>query len=76
LGVANENLNKIDEAEKSYNQSVKLDAANTDALFRLGAIAQFKGDKVGMHNINLAIASIDKGLAEEYINMLGCDKEC
>jgi serine protease Do len=76
LGVAYENLNKLDEAEKAYNQSVKLDATNTDSLFRLGAIAQSKGDKVGMHNINLAIASVDKDLAEEYSNMLGCDKEC
>lgn len=76
LGIANENLNKIDEAEKAYLQSVLLDASNTDSLFRLGAIAQSKGDKVSMHNINLAIASIDKDLAEEYSNMLGCDKEC
>lgn len=76
LGIANENLNKIDEAEKAYLQSVLLDASNTGSLFRLGAIAQSKGDKVGMHNINLAIASVDKDLAEEYSNMLGCDKEC
>jgi hypothetical protein len=76
LGVASESLNKIDEAEKAYRQSVLLDASNTDSLFRLGAIAQSKGDKVGMHNINLAIASVDKDLAEEYSNMLGCDKEC
>lgn len=76
LGLAHENLNKIDEAEKAYNQSVQLDASNTDSLFRLGVIAQSKGDKVGVHNINLAIAYIDKDLAKEYMNMLGCDKEC
>lgn len=76
LGIANESLNKINEAEKAYQQSVQLDASNTDSLFRLGVIAQSKGDKVSMHNINLAIASIDKNLAEEYMNMLGCDKEC
>lgn len=76
LGVANENLNKIEDAEKAYQQSVKLDATNTDSLFRLGIIAQGKGDKVGMHQINLAIAMIDKDLAHEYSEMLGCDKEC
>lgn len=76
LGNANENLNKIDEAQKAYQQSVKLEPSNTDALLRLGIIAQGKGDKVGMHNINLAIAQIDKALAEEYSQMLGCDKEC
>jgi serine protease Do len=76
LGVANENLNKIDEAEKAYQESVKLDATNTDALLRLGVIAQSKGDKVGMHNINVAIAHIDPALADEYSAMLGCDKQC
>ncbi|MEO6118398.1 MAG: trypsin-like peptidase domain-containing protein [Methylotenera sp.] len=76
LGIANENLNKIGEAEKAYQQSVKLDATNTDALFRLGIIAQGKGDKVGIHQINLAIAMVDKDLAQEYSEMLGCDKEC
>lgn len=76
LGNANENLNKIDEAQKAYQQSVTLDPSNTDALLRLGIIAQSKGDKVGMHKINLAIAQIDKALAAEYSQMLGCDKEC
>ena len=76
LGVANENLNKIDEAEKAYQQSVALDSTNTDSLFRLGAIAQFKGDKVSMHKINLAIAVVDKDLAQEYSHMLGCESEC
>ena len=76
LGAANENLNKAEEAEKAYQQSVVLDATNTDSLFRLGAIAQSRGDKAGMHKINLAIANIDKDLAQEYIHMLGCDSEC
>lgn len=55
LGFANENLNKMDEAESAYRESVKLDANNTDALLRLGVIAQTKGDKVSMHNIQVAI---------------------
>jgi hypothetical protein len=76
LGVANENLNKIDEAEKAYQQSVAMDSTNTDSLFRLGVIAQSKGDKVSMHKINLAIAVVDKDLAQEYSHMLGCDSEC
>lgn len=76
LGAAHENLNKIDEAKSAYQQSVLLDASNTDSLFRLGVIAQSTGDKVSMHNINLAIANINKELAEEYSHMLGCDREC
>jgi hypothetical protein len=76
LGNAQENLHKIDEAQAAYEQSVKMDASNTDALLRLGVIAQSKGDKAGMHKINLAIAQIDKELAAQYSEMLGCDKEC
>ena len=76
LGNAYENLNKIDDAQKAYQQSVKFDTSNIDALLRLGIIAQGKGDKVTMHNINVAIAQIDQGLAAEYSQMLGCDKEC
>ncbi|MBA3696733.1 MAG: trypsin-like peptidase domain-containing protein [Methylotenera sp.] len=76
LGNATENLNKIDEAQKAYQQAVNFDASNTDALLRLGIIAQGKGDKAAMHNINIAIAQIDKALAAEYSQMLGCDKEC
>lgn len=76
LGVANENLSKIDEAKKAYQQSVLLDANNTDSLLRLGVIAQAAGDKVSMHNINLAIANVDKDLAKEFSQMLGCNIEC
>lgn len=76
LGTAQENLNKTDEAKSAYQQSVLLDASNTDSLFRLGVIAQSTGDRVGMHNIKLAIANIDKELAEEYSHMLGCDSDC
>lgn len=76
LGLANENLNKSVEAEKAYRQSVSMDSTNTDSLFRLGAIAQAKGDKAGMHTINLAIEMVDKELAQAYSQMLGCDHEC
>ncbi len=76
LGLANENLNKIDEAKSAYLHSVALDAGNTDALFRLGVIAQTLGDKEGMHNANVAIANIDQELAKEFSQMLGCSIEC
>ena len=76
LGSAQENLNKLDEAKVSYKQSVKLDAGNTDSLFRLGAMAKAAGDKVAAHDINVAIANINKDLAQEYSQMLGCDLQC
>jgi hypothetical protein len=76
LGNAQENLNKMDEAEKSYQQSALLDSGNTASLFRLGVIAKAKGDTQAMHNINIAIAKIDPSLADEYSASLGCNKEC
>lgn len=76
LGSSHENLNKIDEAERAYKQSVLLDANNTDSLFRLGVIAKSKDDIASMHDINTAIAKIDPALADEYSRMMGCSKEC
>lgn len=76
LGNAQENLHKIDEAKISYQKSVLLDASNVDSLFRLGVIAKSTGDKVGMHEANVAIANVSKELALEYSMMLGCALEC
>jgi len=76
LGVANENMNKIDEAKQAYLQSVALDAGNTDSLFRLGAIAQTQGDKDALDKANIAIAKVDQELANEFNKMVGCNFEC
>jgi tetratricopeptide (TPR) repeat protein len=76
LGNAEENIKNFDEAKAAYKQSVALDAANTDSLFRLGAIAQAAGDKAVVHDINVAISNINKDLAQEYSHMLGCEMEC
>jgi serine protease Do len=76
LGIAQENMQKIDDAKDAYKKSVVFDASNTDSLFRLGVIAQSAGDKAAVHDINVAIANINKDLAQEYSQMLGCGTEC
>lgn len=76
LGSANENLSKIEDAKRAYKKSVALDETNIDSLFRLGVIAQSTGDKTGMHDMNIAIANINKDLALEYSQLLGCDIQC
>lgn len=76
LGIAQENLNKLNEAKTSYQKAVLLDTHNTDALFRLGVMAQAAGDKAAMHEINVAIATINPELAREYSALLGCDTSC
>lgn len=75
-GIAQESLNKLNEAKTSYQQAVTLDSSNTDALFRLGVLAQVAGDKATMHEINLAIANISQELAHEYRVLVGCDASC
>lgn len=76
LGNAEENLQHIQNAQKAYQQAVALDETNTDALFRLGVLAQSSGDKATVHNISLAISNINKELAKEYSLTLGCGQEC
>lgn len=76
LGMAQEKLNKVSEAKQSYMQSVALDAGNTNALFRLGAIAQSAGDKDGVNQINASIAKIDVNLIKEFNEMLDCNTQC
>lgn len=76
LGLASENLKKIDEAKKAYLQAVTLDSGNTDAYFRLGAIAQAEGDGEALKNANIAIAKVNQELANEFTKMVGCNFEC
>ena len=76
LGLANEHLNNLSEAEKAYRQSTKLDNQNTDALLRLGFIAKTKEDKNEIKNIQEQIAKINPELLEDYYQLVGCSKPC
>ena len=76
LGLSLENTGKTDLGEKAYKQALSLENANYDALMRLGALAKTRGDTAEMHRIQLALTDIDKNLAAEYTDMLGCDKAC
>lgn len=76
LGFASENLKKMDAAKKAYLQSVALDAGNTNAHFRLGAIAQAEGDKEALQNANIAIEKVNQALAGEFAKLLACNFEC
>ncbi len=76
LGLALENMGNIELAEKSYKQSVTLDTGNFDTLIRLGALAKARGDAAEVHRIQIALSGIDKDLASEYSQMMGCGAEC
>jgi serine protease Do len=76
LGLAYEKLTKNDEAVAAYKQAVALDGGNFDALFHLGVIAKGKNDMAEVRRIHLAINEIDKDLANEYSEIMGCEKQC
>jgi serine protease Do len=76
LGLALENMSKTDLAEKAYKQSISLDNSNFEALVKLGGLAKARGDTTEMHRIQTALTVIDKGLAVEYSELMGCNIEC
>ncbi len=76
LGLGYENGLKIELAEQAYKQAITLDNTNFEALKRLGAIAKTRGDTAEMHRIQVALADINKEVAAEYTEMLGCDTAC
>jgi tetratricopeptide (TPR) repeat protein len=74
--MANERMGRTDEAEKAYRKSVSINSSNTEALFRIGVIASERGDKKEVHAINLVLLDIDKELAEQFSQLVGCKTEC
>ncbi len=76
LGLALENMSKTDLAEKAYKQSISLHNSNFEALVKLGGLAKARGDTIEMHRIQTALTVIDKGLAVEYSELMGCNIEC
>ena len=76
LGLGLENSAKLDDAEKAYKQALNIDSGNFDALIRLGTIAKTRGDTAEMHRIQLALNDINKDVAVEYSEMLGCGAGC
>ena len=76
LGLGYENSLKLELAEQAYKQAITLDNTNFEALKRLGAIAKTRGDTAEMHRIQVALGDINKEVAAEYTEMLGCDTAC
>jgi serine protease Do len=76
LGLGLENSGKSELAEKAYKQAVSLDSTNFESLKRLGALAKTRGDTAEMHRIQTALTDIDRDVAAEYSDMMGCSAEC
>jgi serine protease Do len=75
-GIANENLGQIDIAKKMYKTASDLDSQYFEALVHLGVLAKKSGDNIEMHRVQLELAKIDQGLANEYASLLGCEVTC
>lgn len=76
LGLGYENSAKLEDAEKAYKQALAVDSSNFDALLRLGNIAKARGDAAEMHRIQMALNDLNKDVAAEYSEMLGCGAGC
>ncbi len=76
LGLGYENSAKLELSEKAYKQAISLDSTNFEALKRLGALAKNRGDTPEVQRIQTALMGIDKDIATEYSEMLGCEKQC
>ncbi len=76
LGLGYENSAKLELSEKAYKQAISLDSTNFEALKRLGALAKNRGDTPEVQRIQTALMGIDKDIAAEYSEMLGCEKQC
>lgn len=76
LGYAEENLGHISEAEKAYTQSITMDSGNTDALFKLGLLANSRGDQGKVKEIKLALLQLDADIAEAFNAALTCTANC
>lgn len=76
LGLAQENLNHLNEAKSAYEKSAQFDPSNVDALFRMGRVAQLLGDKTTAQAMHAKIAKLDEKLAAQYNAMLVCELEC
>ena len=65
FGFANEKLNKNKEAMKAYEQSIKLDKNNSDALFRLAILLKVNGELKKVNEIQKILDVIDLNKAYE-----------
>jgi len=75
-GLGLKNPGKNEAAEKAYKQAVSLDNTNFEALVKLGALAKTRGDAAEVQRIQTALMDIDKDIAAEYSEKMGCELQC
>ncbi len=76
LGHAQENMGQLNEAENAYLHALSLSPVNSDALFRLGIMAQARGDANKVSEIKVTLLKLDKDIAEEFNEALTCSENC
>jgi serine protease Do len=76
LGVAQEGLKELGDAEKTYRKAAQLNPNHSEALYRLGVFASRRGDREEMHNVSTKLARIDSEMAAEFDKTVGCPTSC
>lgn len=72
LGHAEENMGHLKEAESLYDKALAISAGNSDALFRLGVIANNRGDQAKVKEINMTLSQLDADIAQEFTDAVSC----
>ena len=71
LGMAEQGLQDLDKAKKTFNKVLVLAPKHSSAYYQLGVIAMAQGDKAQAVNIAKKLEAIDPDFAEDYNNELG-----
>lgn len=75
-GTALENLNFSARASKAFQKASELDKNHYQALVNIGIIAHNNGNKAEVKRIQVALGKIDKALAEQFAQLVGCKQKC
>lgn len=65
LGLAQQNLGEAEQAQRQYQQSVKLNPRHTASLLALGKIAAKQGNQAEVQRLSLLLKDLDSAAVEE-----------
>lgn len=66
LGLAQQGLQELDVAKKTYAHVLRLAPNHSSAIYQLGLLAKNQGDATEVKNVSLLLNDIDPDFAEDY----------
>lgn len=76
LALSQENIGKLNLANKYYKKSAALDSENINALIKIGNLAKNRGDTAELQSVHTALTNIDKDIGEQYKAFIECSATC